>query len=60
MPKNDLDRTFAGYVALVAAGAIVAIPQVGLVGLLAAGAAIYTGACFMDGFAKPSRGSRKP
>lgn len=59
MRPNDLDSTFAGYVAFVAVGAIVAIPQIGIVGLFAAGAAIYAGACFMDGFAKPGKPKKR-
>lgn len=58
MRPNDLDSTFAGYTAFVAIGALIALPQIGIVGLFAAGAAIYAGACFMEGFANPN-GSRK-
>jgi hypothetical protein len=58
MRPNDLDSTFAGYAAFITIGALVAIPQIGVVGLFAAGAAIYAGACFMDGFAHP-RGPKR-
>jgi hypothetical protein len=50
MAQPDPDTTFAGYAALLLIGGIIAIPQIGLAGLLAAGAAIYGGSCFMSGY----------
>lgn len=59
MASDDLDKTFSNYAAIIAIGAIVAATQVGIAGLFAAGAAIYAGACFMDGFSKPKSQRRR-
>lgn len=57
---NDPNKTFAGYGALALVAGICAIPQLGLLGLAAAGAAIYAGACFMDGFTdQPAKRKQK-
>jgi hypothetical protein len=50
MAQPDPDTTFAGYAALMLVAGVIAIPQIGLAGLLAAGAAVYSGACFMRGY----------
>lgn len=55
MASDDLDKTFSSYAAVVIAGAAVAATQVGIAGIIAACAAIYVGACFMDGFSKPKK-----
>jgi len=55
MPKSDPNKTFAGYAALMLVAGIITVPQLGIAGLLGAGAAIYTGACFMRGFTAERR-----
>ena len=57
MAKSDPDTTFAGYATLMLVAGVIAIPQIGFAGLLAAGAAVYSGACFMRGYtsAPPKR-----
>lgn len=47
---SDPNKTFAGYSALAIFAGICALPQIGLLGLATAAAAIYAGACFMDGY----------
>lgn len=60
MAKSNPTKTFAGYAAVLIIGGIVAAPEFGLLGLFAAGAAIYTGACFMRGYtAAPKSKARK-
>jgi hypothetical protein len=55
MAKPNPNNTFAGYAAVLILGGIVAAPELGLLGLFAAGAAIYTGACFMRGYTAASK-----
>jgi hypothetical protein len=50
MAKSDPNTTFAGYAALMLVAGVIAIPQIGAAGLLAAGVAIYSGSCFMRGY----------
>jgi hypothetical protein len=50
MAQPDPNTTFAGYAALLLIGGIIAIPQIGAAGLIAASVAIYSGACFMRGY----------
>lgn len=49
MSQPDPQATFSGYAALMLLAGICAIPQIGVAGLVVAGAAIYSGACFMRG-----------
>lgn len=58
MNANDPNTTFAGYTALALVAAVVVIPQIGLVGLIAAGASVYAGACFMRGYTSAGRTRR--
>ena len=55
MAKSNPNNTFAGYAALLILGGIAAAPELGLLGLFAAGAAIYTGACFMRGYTSATK-----
>jgi hypothetical protein len=60
MAKTNSDNTFAGYAAIMLLGGLVAAPELGLIGLFAAGVAIYTGACFMRGYTSaPKAKARK-
>ena len=51
---TDTNKTFAGYGALALGAGICALPHLGLLGLAAAGCAIYAGACLIDGFTELS------
>ena len=60
MAKSNPNTTFAGYAAILFLGGLLAVPELGVIGLFAAGAAIYTGACFMRGYtAAPKSKARK-
>lgn len=59
MAKPDPNATFAGYAALCLIGGLIAVPQIGFAGLIAAGAAVYGGACFMRGYMTPAQTKRR-
>ncbi|NDD52464.1 hypothetical protein EBZ39_01050 [bacterium] len=50
MSQSDSHATFSGYVALMLFAGICSMSQVGIAGLLMAAGAIYSGACFMNGY----------
>jgi hypothetical protein len=50
MAKPNPTTTFAGYAAILLLGGLLAVPELGVIGLFVAGAAVYTGACFMRGY----------
>lgn len=49
MSQPDSRATFSGYAAIMLLAGICAMPQIGVAGLVVAGAAIYSGACFIGG-----------
>ncbi len=50
MAQPDPHATFSGYAALMLFAGACAATQLGLVGLLMTAGAIYSGACFMNGY----------
>jgi len=50
MSQPDPHATFSSYTALMLFAGICAMSQVGIAGLLMAAGAIYSGACFMNGY----------
>jgi hypothetical protein len=50
MSQSDPNATFSGYAALMLFAGVCAMSQVGFAGLLMAAGAIYSGACFMNGY----------
>jgi len=50
MAQSDPHATFSGYTVLMIFAGLCALPQIGVASLIISAAALYSGACFMNGY----------